>query len=129
MSETLAIRDLQVSVAGKPILKGVCLEIHRGETHALMGPNGSGKSTLGFAIAGHPGYEVTGGTITLDGRDVLAMEPHECAAPACSGLPATGDDSRRQNGRLPPARRHERAAGPSARKAKSCCRCGSSAKS
>jgi Fe-S cluster assembly ATP-binding protein len=79
MSDVLAIRDLHVSVAGKPILKGVCLEIRRGEVHALMGPNGSGKSTLGFAIMGHPGYEVTSGGIELSGQDLLAMEPHERA--------------------------------------------------
>ncbi len=79
MSETLSINDLHVSVEGKEILRGVNLELRRGETHALMGPNGSGKSTLGFAIMGHPNYEVTSGRITLDGEDLLAMEPHERA--------------------------------------------------
>src|SRR3954462_9123706 len=79
MSETLKITDLHVAVEGKPILRGVNLEIKRGEVHALMGPNGSGKSTLGYAIMGHPGYEVTSGSITLDGLDVLAMEPNERA--------------------------------------------------
>jgi Fe-S cluster assembly ATP-binding protein len=66
-------------VEGKEILKGVTLTVRPGETHALMGPNGSGKSTLGLAIMGHPGYEVTEGTILLDGQDVLEMEPHERA--------------------------------------------------
>jgi Fe-S cluster assembly ATP-binding protein len=79
MTHVLKIEDLCVSVGDKPILRGVNLTINHGETHALMGPNGSGKSTLGLAIMGHPSYEVTRGTITLDGRDVLAMEPNERA--------------------------------------------------
>jgi Fe-S cluster assembly ATP-binding protein len=75
---TLEIRDLKVSVKLpegqlKPILAGVDLTVRSGETHAIMGPNGSGKSTLAYSIAGHPKYQVTGGTVTLDGDDVLAM--------------------------------------------------------
>ncbi|MFC5006178.1 Fe-S cluster assembly ATPase SufC [Dactylosporangium cerinum] len=81
---TLEISNLQVSVKLpdgelKPILAGVDLTVRAGETHAIMGPNGSGKSTLAYAIAGHPRYEVTGGSMTLDGQDVLAMTVDERA--------------------------------------------------
>ena len=70
---TLEIRDLQVSVGGTQILNGITLTINSGEVHAVMGPNGAGKSTLSAAIMGKPGYEITGGSVTLDGQDVLAM--------------------------------------------------------
>ncbi|MEH0824772.1 MULTISPECIES: Fe-S cluster assembly ATPase SufC [unclassified Micromonospora] len=81
---TLEIRDLKVSVKLpegelKPILAGVDLTVRSGETHAIMGPNGSGKSTLAYSIAGHPKYEITGGSVTLDGEDVLAMSVDERA--------------------------------------------------
>ncbi|MET4223915.1 Fe-S cluster assembly ATPase SufC [Oerskovia enterophila] len=80
---TLEIRDLHVSVetkeGPKPILRGVDLTINSGETHAIMGPNGSGKSTLAYSIAGHPKYTITSGTVTLDGKDVLAMTVDERA--------------------------------------------------
>ena len=79
----LEIKDLHVTVAtdgeDKEILKGVTLTIKDGETHAIMGPNGSGKSTLAYSIAGHPKYTVTSGSVTLDGRDVLAMKVDERA--------------------------------------------------
>jgi len=79
----LEIRDLHVSVGegddAKEILKGVDLTVRSGETHAIMGPNGSGKSTLAYSIAGHPKYTITGGTVTLDGEDVLAMTVDERA--------------------------------------------------
>ena len=80
---TLTITDLHVSIEtdqGKvEILKGVDLTVNQGETHAIMGPNGSGKSTLAYTIAGHPRYEVTGGSISLDGEDVLDMSVDERA--------------------------------------------------
>ena len=79
MSDVLKIVDLHVSINEKPILRGVNLEMKRGETHALMGPNGSGKSTLGLVIMGHPNYEVTSGQILLNGEDVTEMEPNERA--------------------------------------------------
>ena len=79
MSKVLKIEDLRVGVAGKEILKGVNLTIRQGEVHALMGPNGTGKSTLSYALAGHPNYEVLGGTATLDGQDLLAMQADERA--------------------------------------------------
>ena len=80
---TLEIRDLHVSVetkeGPKPILRGVDLTIKAGEVHAIMGPNGSGKSTLAYSLAGHPKYTITGGTVTLDGADVLEMSVDERA--------------------------------------------------
>ena len=79
MSKVLSIHNLHVAIAGKEILKGVDLTIRQGEVHALMGPNGSGKSTLSYALMGHPSYEVTEGSVTLDGRDLLALEPDERA--------------------------------------------------
>ena len=75
----LTIQDLHVSVEGNEILRGVDLMIHEGDLHALMGPNGSGKSTLAKVIAGHPAYEVTSGTISYRGEDLLAMEVDERA--------------------------------------------------
>ena len=79
MSKTLEIKDLRVAIDGKEILKGVDLTIRSGAVHALMGPNGSGKSTLSYALMGHPNYEVTGGSATLDGVDLLEMEANERA--------------------------------------------------
>jgi Fe-S cluster assembly ATP-binding protein len=75
----LTIKDLEVAIEGKQILKGVNLEVKGGEIHAIMGPNGTGKSTLSSAIMGHPKYEVIGGSIELDGNDVLEMEVDERA--------------------------------------------------
>ncbi len=73
----LEIRNLHVSVADQPILKGIDLTVRSGETHAMMGPNGSGKSTLAYTLAGHPAYEPTAGQVIFDGMDLLEMEPDE----------------------------------------------------
>ncbi|MEQ8393816.1 Fe-S cluster assembly ATPase SufC [Thalassobaculum sp.] len=75
----LEIKDLHAEVDGKPILKGIDLTIEPGEVHAIMGPNGSGKSTLSYVLAGRDGYEVTGGSIKFDGKDLLEMEADERA--------------------------------------------------
>jgi Fe-S cluster assembly ATP-binding protein len=76
----LNITNLHATVAGKPILNGVTLDVPAGEVHAIMGPNGSGKSTLAYVLAGRPGYEVTEGSVSFDERDLSAMEPFERAA-------------------------------------------------
>ena len=73
----LEIKDLHAGIEGKEILKGVDLTIRRGEVHAVMGPNGAGKSTLSAVLTGRPDYAVSGGTITYDGKDLLAMSPEE----------------------------------------------------
>ncbi len=79
----LEVKGLRVRVEDKEILKGLDLSVNAGEVHAIMGPNGSGKSTLARALSGHPAYEVTAGTVTYDGKDLLAMAPEERA---CSGV-------------------------------------------
>ena len=76
----LKIENLHATVADKPILKGLSLSINAGEIHAIMGPNGAGKSTLSYVLGGRPGYEVTEGSATFDGQDLLDMDPHERAA-------------------------------------------------
>jgi Fe-S cluster assembly ATP-binding protein len=76
----LRIQGLRVSIAGKQILNGIDLEVSSGEVHAIMGPNGSGKSTLSHALMGHPDYEVTGGSVTLDGEELLGLPTHVRAA-------------------------------------------------
>ena len=76
----LEIKNLQVTVDGREILKGLDLTVNKGEVHAIMGPNGSGKSTLAHVLAGKDAYEVTGGSVTFEGHDLLALEPNERAA-------------------------------------------------
>jgi Fe-S cluster assembly ATP-binding protein len=79
----LEIKDLRVRAEDKEILKGLSLSVDSGQVHAIMGPNGSGKSTLARVLAGHPGYEVTGGSITYDGKDLLELDPE---VRACEGV-------------------------------------------
>jgi Fe-S cluster assembly ATP-binding protein len=80
MKPMLSIENLSVAVDDKPILTGLSLDVPAGEVHAIMGPNGAGKSTLSYALAGRPGYEVTGGSARLDGEDLLALDPSQRAA-------------------------------------------------
>jgi Fe-S cluster assembly ATP-binding protein len=75
----LEIKDLRASVGGTEILRGISLSVKAGEVHAIMGPNGSGKSTLAQVLAGHPAYQVTGGSVAFDGKDLLDMDPEERA--------------------------------------------------
>jgi Fe-S cluster assembly ATP-binding protein len=75
----LEIKDLHINIGDKPIVKGLTLTVRKGEVHAIMGPNGTGKSTLAKAIAGHPDYEITSGSVLLDGRNILEMDPDERA--------------------------------------------------
>ena len=79
MTDQLEIRDLEVSIAGKKILKGLTLTVKQGEVHALMGPNGSGKTSLAYTLLGHPDYHVDGGSVTWQGRDILALAPDKRA--------------------------------------------------
>src|SRR6202040_2805553 len=76
----LEIKNLQVRVDDRDILKGLDLTVNAGEVHAIMGPNGSGKSTLAHVLSGKPGYEVTGGEVRFEGADLLALAPDERAA-------------------------------------------------
>ena len=76
----LKIENLHADVDGKAILKGLTLTLNAGEIHAIMGPNGAGKSTLSYVLSGRPGYEVTEGSVTFVGEDLLALAPHERAA-------------------------------------------------
>ncbi|MGB3796853.1 MAG: Fe-S cluster assembly ATPase SufC [Alteraurantiacibacter sp.] len=76
----LKIENLHAEIDGKEILKGLSLDVNAGEMHAIMGPNGAGKSTLAYVLGGRPGYEVTQGSVTFNGKDMFAMEPHERAA-------------------------------------------------
>ncbi|GGD60450.1 Fe-S cluster assembly ATPase SufC [Croceicoccus mobilis] len=76
----LKIENLHAEIDGKQILNGLTLEVGAGEVHAIMGPNGAGKSTLAYVLGGRPGYEVTEGSVTFNGEDMLELEPHERAA-------------------------------------------------
>lgn len=79
MASSLLIKDLYVSIEGKPIINGLNLEVKPGEVHAIMGPNGSGKSTMAYALAGHPAYEVEGGEVWMDGINLLELSADERA--------------------------------------------------
>ena len=79
----LEIKDLHASINGKEILKGINLNIKKGEVHAIMGPNGSGKSTLSSVLVGNPAFEVTKGSVTFGGKDLLALSPEDRSMKVC----------------------------------------------
>ena len=99
---TLEIRDLVASVAGKTILNGITLTVNSGEVHAVMGPNGAGKSTLSAVVMGKPGYEVLGGSVLLDGVDMLALPAWQRAQAGLASRDAVSDGGARRSAR----RRH-----------------------
>jgi Fe-S cluster assembly ATP-binding protein len=80
MTALLDIRGLKAEIDGRQILNGLDLTVNKGEIHAIMGPNGAGKSTLSYVLSGKPGYEITGGEVSFNGEDLLAMDPDERAA-------------------------------------------------
>ena len=92
----LEIKDLHAEIDGKEILRGFNLTVPKGEVHAIMGPNGSGKSTLAYVLSGKDDYEVTGGSITWDGKDLLAMSPDERSHGAVPRLPISDGNSWRR---------------------------------
>ena len=97
----LEIKDLHASINGKEILKGINLTVNPGEIHALMGQNGAGKSTLSNVLVGNPAYEVTSGSVTFNGKDLLAMKPeelHACGHQCQAQVSRDGTDER---GRFP----------------------------
>src|SRR5213592_2677433 len=110
----LEIKNLHAGIDGKEIIKGLSLNVGEGEVHAIMGPNGSGKSTLANVLAGRPRYEVTRGSVTFEGKDLLAADRGARPGGGVPGDAVSGRDSRREQHLLPQSRA-ERAAEASRR--------------